>query len=72
MLLVIQFAYNNSESMAGISPFYVNYGIYLNINRDPREVKPIAENARILIDKIRKLHIMMKIELEKIKIVTIK
>ena len=59
-----QFAFNNNTSVAGISPFYVNYRKYPNISRDPRRIKPIAEKANISINKLTELYTPLQSELE--------
>ena len=56
LLPMAQFAYNNSATPTGISPFYVNYGKHPNISRDPRGLKPIADKANIMVSELHKLH----------------
>jgi len=64
LLPLAQFAFNNSASVTGISPFYANYGYHPNISRDPQGVKPIAERAKVSVDKLRKLHEALTEELQ--------
>jgi hypothetical protein len=66
LLPIAQFAFNNSTAVTGISPFYANYGRHPNIDKDPRGIKPIAEKAKISVDRLQELHKMMKEELQKI------
>ena len=40
-----QFAFNNSVAIMGISPFYINYGKYLSIEKELIGVKLIVEKA---------------------------
>ena len=64
-------AFNNNVGPAGISPFYANYGYHPRMDRDPKEGRPIAEEARISVEKITKLHKILKKELDKISRKTI-
>ena len=66
LLPMAQFAFNNNASATGISPFYANYGFHPKIDRDARELKPIAEKAETTVNKLRALHSLLKQELEKI------
>ena len=51
-----QFAYNNlRNSIIGFAPFKVLYGYQLEISRDSRGIKMIAEKARVLIKKLKEL-----------------
>jgi hypothetical protein len=63
LLPIAQFAFNNSTASTGISPFYANYGLHPNIEKDARGVKPIAKQAQISVTNIQKLHLMLKEEL---------
>ena len=66
LLPMAQFAFNNSAAVTGISPFYANYGKHPNIERDPRELRPLAQQAKISVEKLQSLHKMMSNELQKI------
>ena len=59
-----QFIFNNSAAVTGLSPFYTNYGKYPNISRDLRGIKPIAERANVLIEKLKELYTLLQTELE--------
>jgi len=58
--------FNNSAGLVGILLFYVNYGYYLRMDRDSKEGKLIAKEARILVERIIKLYKILKKELDKI------
>lgn len=67
LLPTAQFAYNNAPGPTGISPFYANYGKHPRIDRENRELRPIAEKAQIKVEEIKSLHEMLKEELQKIR-----
>ena len=64
LLPMAQFAFNNSASVTGISPFYANFGKHPNIIKEPKGLKPIAEKANVSINRMKELHDMMQHELE--------
>ena len=45
LLLMAQFAFNNSIAIIRISPFYANYRKYLSIKKELIGIKPITEKA---------------------------
>ena len=47
-----QFVFNNSVAVIGISPFFANYDKYPNIEKTPKEVKPLLEKVYVSIHKI--------------------
>ena len=59
-------AFNNSAGPAGISLFYANYGYHPRMDRDSKEGRLIAEEARVLVEKIIELYKILKEELDKI------
>ena len=64
LLPIAQLAYNNATNAAGISPFYANYGFHPNVHSNPRGVVPIAERAQVKVDKLTRLHEVLKQELD--------
>ena len=56
--------FNNSALIIGVSPFYANYGFYLNMIRELKGIKLITEKANILVEKMKDLHRMLKEELD--------
>ena len=70
LLPMAQFAYNNSATPTGISPFYANYGKHPNISRDPRGLKPIADKAKITVSELHKLHKLLQQHLQEITMKT--
>ena len=52
MLLIAQIALNNRKASIGVSPFYVNYGFHLDLQKEAKGLKPIVEKAKLSIDKI--------------------
>ena len=66
LLPIAQFAFNNSSTVTGISPFYANYGRHPEFDKDPRGKRPVAERAQVSIDKIQQLQKMLQSELQKI------
>ena len=51
-----QFIFNNSISVARISPFYINFGRYLNMIRELRGLKLITKKANISINRMKELY----------------
>ena len=70
LLPIAQFAYNNSTTPTGISPFYANYRKHPNISRDPRGLKPIADKAKITVSELHKLHKLLQQHLQEITMKT--
>jgi len=66
LLPIAQFAFNNKASVTGISPFYANYGRHPTIERDPLGIRPMAEKAKIAVEKLQELHFLLKTQLDKI------
>jgi transposase InsO family protein len=66
LLPIAEFAYNNSASITGISPFFANYGRHPRFDMDIRGMKPVAERAQIRTNEMKKVHEIMKNKLEKI------
>jgi len=58
--------FNNSVGPVGILLFYTNYSYYPRIDRDSKEGRLIAEEARVSVEKITKLHKILKKELDRI------
>ena len=59
-----QFAFNNSVAITGISPFYANYRKHLSIKKELIDIKPIAEKAQILVQRLKELQSILKEDLE--------
>ena len=66
LLPLAQMAFNNSAGPAGVSPFYANYGYHPRMDRDPKEGRSIAEEAKISAEKMTRLHKILKKELDRI------
>ena len=66
LLPLAQMAFNNSAGPAGISLFYANYGYHPRMDRDSKEGRLIAEEARVSVEKIIKLYKILKGKLNKI------
>ena len=66
MLLIAQFTFNNSKLVIRISPFYVNYRQHPNEGQDPKGIKPIAKRARVTVNRMKELYVMLQKELERI------
>ena len=57
LLPTAQFAYNSSRSSTtGMSPFKANYGYEPEVARDARNLKTLAEKAKMDVDKLQLLH----------------
>jgi hypothetical protein len=56
LLPLAQVAYNNSKVATGISPFYANYGFHPNVNKEPLNVFPKAQQATVKVSKLKELH----------------
>ena len=63
LLPVAQFAFNNTASVTGISPFFANYGQHPNIDRDPKGIKPIAERAHVTTTHLKELYGKLRTDL---------
>ena len=64
LLLIAQFAFNNSAAIIEILPFYINYGKYPSIEKKLIDIKPIAEKAQILVQRLKELQNILKEDLE--------
>ena len=64
LLLMAQFAFNNSVAITGISPFYANYRKHPSIKKEPIDIKPIAEKAQISVQRLKELQSILKEDLE--------
>jgi hypothetical protein len=64
LLPTAQFAYNNSTSATGISPFYANYGFHPRVYGEPLGNVSAAQKATVQVDKLKELHQAMSLELE--------
>ena len=59
-----QFAFNNSASVTGISPFYANYGKHLNVDMEPRGLRPMSKKVNVSIQRLKELQVLLKEDLE--------
>jgi len=57
LLPTAQLAYNDTAtSTTGISPFFANYGYHPSTPGGARGLEPVAEQAKIQVEKIKELH----------------
>ena len=64
LLLMAQFAFNNSAAIIGILPFFANYGKHPSIEKTPKGVRPLSERAHVSIQRIQELQKALKEDLE--------
>ena len=64
------FTFNNSVSITGISLFYADYSFHPTIDRGSRALKPIAEKAKTLVERLLTLYSLLRYKLKDIAIKT--
>ena len=63
LLPLAQFAFNNSDCVTGVSPFYANYGFHPKAYGTAKGLKPIAQKASVAVEQLTALHDQLSKEL---------